>query len=149
MTLRERFEKKVSAVSAGGCRLWTAAVNRSGYGCVWRGGKMLLAHRVAWELVHGPVPKGLCVLHRCDTPGCVVVDHLFLGSNLDNMKDMASKGRAWNPRAAANAKKSHCSKGHPYSGSNLHVLKNGHRQCKACGRASLARYRAAIGAEEI
>ena len=52
------------------------------------------AHRVTWEWVHGPVPRGLCVLHKCDTPPCVRPAHLFLGTRGDNNADMAAKGRA-------------------------------------------------------
>lgn len=55
--------------------------------------KMALAHRVAWELTYGESPDGKCVLHTCDTPSCVNPNHLRLGSQLDNIKDMDTKGR--------------------------------------------------------
>lgn len=51
------------------------------------------AHRLAWELVKGPVPDGLNVLHKCDNPRCVNVDHLFLGTQRDNVLDSIRKGR--------------------------------------------------------
>jgi hypothetical protein len=52
-----------------------------------------MAHRYAWELTYGPIPEGLSVLHRCDVPRCVRPDHLFLGTQADNLADMTAKGR--------------------------------------------------------
>jgi predicted DNA-binding protein (UPF0251 family) len=51
------------------------------------------AHRVAWELAYGPIPEGMCVLHRCDRTTCVRPEHLFLGTQQDNIADMNAKGR--------------------------------------------------------
>lgn len=75
------------------CWLWAGYRNRSGYGQVSAHCKHMLAHRVSWEIHHGPVPDGLFVLHHCDVPSCVNPDHLWLGTHTDNMRDMSKKQR--------------------------------------------------------
>jgi DNA-binding XRE family transcriptional regulator len=81
-------------ISSGECRNWSGSTNQGGYGTLGIGqGKSGLAHRKAWELVNGPIPDGMFVLHKCDNRLCCNVDHLFLGDNDANMKDMAEKGR--------------------------------------------------------
>lgn len=97
--LADRFWAKVDR-SAGrtACWPWTASTDSFGYGRFWTGEKVDGSNRVAWELTHGPIPEGegyhgLCVLHKCDNPGCCNPDHLFLGSNATNLKDMTAKGR--------------------------------------------------------
>lgn len=75
------------------CQEWPKARNPKGYGRLLRRGRGYLAHRYAWEQAHGPIPEGLCVLHRCDNPPCVNLDHLFLGTIADNTADMVAKGR--------------------------------------------------------
>jgi len=83
-----------TVVRPSGCIEWVGATAH-GYGNINLGGnKWRLAHRVAWELEHGPVQDGLWVLHSCDNPLCVNVEHLFLGTHDDNMEDMVSKGRS-------------------------------------------------------
>jgi predicted XRE-type DNA-binding protein len=77
-----------------GCWLWSRYRYLTGYGTVWFDGKNQRAHRVLWELHNGPIPEGMCICHKCDTPGCVNPDHLFLGTHADNVHDRNAKGRA-------------------------------------------------------
>jgi len=80
-----------------GCREWTGEFNVCGYGrlSVQRNGKRKqpLAHRLSYEMFVAPIPPGMMVLHRCDNPKCVAPDHLWLGTNADNMADKVRKGR--------------------------------------------------------
>jgi hypothetical protein len=89
--LAERFWSHVD--TSGECWLWTGGGNIHGYGKLRLGNKHLAAHRVAWELTNGAIPDGLSVLHKCDVRACVRPEHLFLGTQQDNMRDCANKGR--------------------------------------------------------
>jgi hypothetical protein len=86
----DRFWAKVA--KSEGCWTWTASLN-NGYGQFKVSGRMVLAHRISWLLHTGASPD-LDVLHRCDNPLCVRPDHLFLGDQAANMRDMATKGRS-------------------------------------------------------
>lgn len=98
--LLERFLEKVD--TSGSCWAWKGDKNPQGYGrCYLFSGSYRLAHRVAWELERGAIPLGLCVLHRCDNPSCVRVDHLFLGTRGDNNRDRERKGRGARLRGSA------------------------------------------------
>lgn len=81
-------------VATGDCWVWTRATTDFGYGKIGDGPRWRGTHVVSWELANGPVPQGLCVLHRCDNPPCVRPEHLFLGTVDDNNQDMIRKGRA-------------------------------------------------------
>lgn len=76
------------------CWPWKGGFYPDGYGRVRMGGKPKRAHRVAYELANGPVPKGLLVCHTCDNPKCCNPSHLFAGTRQDNFDDMVRKGRA-------------------------------------------------------
>ncbi len=79
------------------CWLWTAAKNEKGYGVFGIGKETDKAPRISWRLLKGPIPRGLFVLHKCDNPACVRIEHLFLGTNKENVDDMIAKGRNSKP----------------------------------------------------
>jgi len=74
------------------CILWEGASSH-GYGQRTINRKIFKVHRLEWEKHHGPIPQGLQVLHKCDVRNCYNIDHLFLGTHEDNMKDKVNKGR--------------------------------------------------------
>ena len=80
-------------LSAKGCIEWGLAKDRDGYGVFGRNGKQIRAHRASWEINRGPIPRGMFVLHRCDNPSCINIEHLFLGDHKENMLDRDRKGR--------------------------------------------------------
>ncbi len=86
-----RFWTKVQKTSE--CWLWIGAPSSGGYGQIGNRNKRLMAHRVSWEIHFGAISDGMHVLHHCDTPCCVRPDHLFLGTQADNMADRNEKGR--------------------------------------------------------
>jgi hypothetical protein len=93
----ERFASLISRFKTlhpihGYCWDWLGA-KVGGYGVLTVKGKPTKAHRLSWESFYGVIPEGMYVLHKCDNPACANPDHLFLGTNDDNMADMVSKGR--------------------------------------------------------
>jgi hypothetical protein len=97
----ENFWKKVNKTES--CWIWTGAKNKKGYGSFGvQANKTMSAHRFAWRWAYGEVPDNMQILHRCDNPSCVNPNHLFLGTNLDNVLDRENKGRGNQPRGSAN-----------------------------------------------
>lgn len=90
---QERFFRRVEYEPNTGCWLWSGGVGCGGYGRFRQNGASL-AHRVSYEWAKGPIPAGLVVMHRCDTPACVNPDHLRAGTQGDNNADRQAKGRS-------------------------------------------------------
>jgi hypothetical protein len=94
------LDSNVAMVPESGCWLWLGKWSVRGYGRVslkGRPGRHKSAHRTSWEESNGPIPQGMCVLHKCDVRACINPAHLFLGTQAENMEDMARKGRRRHP----------------------------------------------------
>jgi hypothetical protein len=96
-----RFWAKVKVAGASDCWLWVGAGDGR-YGTARLGGKHVKAHRVAWTLTNGEIPRDMIICHRCDVPACVNPAHLFLGTHQDNTDDKMRKGRNVPPRGVRN-----------------------------------------------
>lgn len=142
LSAEERFWAKVTKTA--GCWLWTGCVVRR-YGQFGVSpGVSARAHRFSYELAYGPIPEGMFVCHKCDTPLCVNPTHLFLGTNSDNQLDAVQKGLHHRTR------QTHCKRGHEFTPDNtIRKIRrrNGRlsnqRTCRACSRLLKAIYRGA------
>lgn len=136
-SFEERFYDRVIIIPFHACHEWTGLRDKNGYGHLSKKEngikRNVRAPRVAleWKLGRKLLP-GEQALHRCDNPGCVNPDHLFVGTGLDNMRDKIAKGRMTGP-CATNKLKTHCFKGHPYDEVNT-GRRYGKRFCRECHR---------------
>lgn len=90
---RVKTKIRTYSLDTGSCWEWQKSKNPCGYGQLKYRGILERAHRISWIVFKGSIPEGMSVLHTCDNPGCVNPNHLWLGTQGDNMKDMHNKGR--------------------------------------------------------
>ncbi len=129
-TLKERLLSSISE-NEEGCWLWRGSIDAEGYGRI---GRNQSAHRVAYELLVGPIPQGLTIDHLCRVRHCVNPAHLEPVTMAENLR----RGMSF---SAQNAVKTHCNRGHPYD--EINTYRHGHsRFCRACGRHRTAAYKA-------
>ncbi len=93
MTAESSFWMSVDVAGPGGCWPWLGAKLPKGYGWLRVRGVFYRAHRYAWAAVHGPIPDGAMICHRCDNPPCCNPAHLWLGDAASNNADREAKGR--------------------------------------------------------
>ena len=130
----ERFWEKVNKngpcppyrPELGPCWLWKNNC-RDGYGTFSHNDKTRKAHRVSWMAANGPIPKGLQIDHLCRVTNCVNPAHLEAVTPRENTMRSGAV-------SAICARKTHCVHGHPFSGENLKIRRNGSRSCKTCER---------------
>lgn len=92
--LHRKIEMNSVRIPESGCWIWTGMMSRYGYGRLTLGAKTnLSAHRISYELKNGPIPDGMFALHRCDVKCCVNPDHIFVGTQQENMTDKVTKNR--------------------------------------------------------
>ena len=104
LTPEQRFWQQVDKKQNNLCWNWIGYYNKNGYGKIKINRKMISTHRFCWKIHFGEISKDLCVLHTCDNPRCVNPNHLFLGTQQDNIKDMILKNRQYHPKGENNCK---------------------------------------------
>ena len=104
ISLSEKIEKHTIRIPESGCWVWMSTIHENGYGRVCAGKKPFYAHRVSYEQKYGPIPSGMMALHHCDVRCCVNPDHIFVGTQQNNMTDKVRKNRQAKGISHGNAK---------------------------------------------
>lgn len=137
--MAQRFWNRVEKTN--GCWQWTGSTDTNGYGQLRIPGprsshKKVRTSRYSWVLHYGPIPNGMLVLHTCDNRRCVRPDHLWLGTQADNMADMSNKGRhPYHHRQT-------CKQGHPFTEENTYRYGPDRkwRGCRICRAEAVRKY---------
>lgn len=129
-----------NAEELNGCWIWRGSMYAKGYGKIGRRG--IMAHRIAYEICKGDVPKDLCLDHLCKNRACINPDHLEIVTLVENVMRGESQH-------AVNARKTHCVNGHEFTPSNIYVHPHRKtRDCKICRNRRCRDYRMRLMAKK-
>lgn len=142
LPIRDRIELGSIPEPNTGCILWIASYTSTGYGQITYNGRNRKTHSVVYELANGPIPVGKVIRHMCNTPKCVNILHLKMGTQKDNVKDMIDAGRHFSPNRSV----THCLHGHEFNEKNTAINFRGknstelRRSCRECARLRHYKY---------
>lgn len=129
--LMKFINNKTTPEPNSGCHLWTASVDKNGYGKIFYNKKHWRVHRLVYAIEHKiSLSAKDFIQHKCDTPSCCNLFHLEIGNALTNMQDKVKKGRLRNQYMNA----THCKRGHEFNYENTKIEKDGTRTCVICRR---------------
>lgn len=135
--IRNKIEANFIPEPNSGCFIWLMALNDAGYGMLNVAEKgvnrVRRVHRLYYEFIKGPIPKGLVLDHKCRVRCCCNPDHL----QPVTIRENNLLGESF---CAEEAGKTHCPSGHPYGGSNLFYDTRGARKCRTCDRKRALRW---------
>ena len=116
------------------CKLVTEGLGSDGYAVVWQDGKQVrLARLILAEKLGRDIKPNHFACHTCDTPNCIEPEHLYEGTNRQNVQDMIRRGRHVSGWGLTKSRNTHCPKGHEFTAENTYVYKSS-RRCKICSR---------------
>ena len=137
MNLLEQHEivGRIVRLPFSGCWIWMASISWCGHGQATFNGKVQYVHRISYQIYIGGIPDGLNILHKCNVACCVNPEHLYLGTQSDNVRDMLAN------RPAV----TYCKRGHVVWGDNLYLYQ-GIKRCRFCKKISIRRRLSGSGA---